>query len=74
MVDGEWHELETRTEVIRVKGQADKVLQIKKTHRGSMIPYEVLKKNSAVLFGGEAPLLQNPGKYSFAWHGQYVGE
>ena len=57
MVDGEWHELETRTEVIRVKGQADKVLQIKKTHRGSMIPYEVLKKNSAVLFGGEAPLL-----------------
>ena len=39
-----------------------------------MIPYEVLKKNNAMLFGGEAPMLNNPGKYSLAWQGQYVGD
>ena len=36
--------------------------------------HELLKKNSGLLFGGEAPGLRKPGKYSFAWQGQFLGE
>lgn len=27
-----------------------------------------------MLFGGESPKIRNPGKYSFAWQGQFIGE
>ena len=69
LVDGQWLKLDTRTEVIKVKGQPDRVIQIKLTHRGPIIPHSILKKNSGLLFGGEAPSLKRPGKYSFAWQG-----
>ena len=49
-------------------------MEVKSTHRGVVIPYEILKKNSGLLFGGEAPNLRKPGKYSFAWSGQFVGD
>ena len=40
------------------------------THRGPIIPYQHLKINSALLFGGEAPSMRHPGQYSFSWQGQ----
>ena len=39
-VDGEWRELEVIREVIKVKGQDDIVLDVKKTHRGPIIGIE----------------------------------
>lgn len=38
-VDGVWKKLEVRSESIKVKGQPDKVLQIKKTHRGPIMQF-----------------------------------
>ena len=73
-MDGEWRKLEISTETIKVKGADDVRIDIKKTHRGPIIPYEHLQINSALLFGGQAPNTSHPGKYSFAWHGQYPFE
>ena len=74
LLDGEYRELEVITEHIRIKGQPDHILKIKQTHRGPVIPGQSLKKNSSLLFGGEAPALKYPGNYSFGWGGQFVGE
>ena len=52
-VDNEWRKLEVITEVIKVKGKEDIVVPIKKTHRGSVVPFELLRINGAMLFSGE---------------------
>lgn len=70
LLDGQWRKLETLTENIKIKGQPDKILQVKSTHRGPIISFEHLKLNSALLFGGQATSMANPGVYSFAWQGQ----
>lgn len=48
------------------------MLDVKSTHRGPVIPFELLQLNSGLLFGGETPQLRNPGKYSFAWGGAFA--
>ena len=35
-VDGEWRDLEIKKEIIKIKGKPDKVLEVKKTHRGPL--------------------------------------
>lgn len=52
LVDGEWREMQTIDEVIKVKGQDDVDLKIKLTHRGPLIDTPVLRFNAAMLFGG----------------------
>lgn len=52
LLDGQWRKLEILTENIKIKDQPDKILQVKKTHRGPVISFEHLKLNSALLFGG----------------------
>lgn len=69
LVDGEWRELKVITETIKVKGSEEpRILQVKLTHRGPLIPTDSLKFNSGLLFGGESPSLA-PAMYSFAWQG-----
>ena len=41
-VDDEWRKLDVLKEKIKVQGRADRELEIKYTHRGPIIPFEVL--------------------------------
>lgn len=68
-VDNTWRKLEVRTEVIKVKGQEDVILEVKHTHRGPVIPFESLRFNSELLFSSLVPEMPFPGMYSFAWSG-----
>ena len=75
LVDGEWRKLEISETTFKVAFGSDRVLQIRKTHRGTLVPFELLKSNCALLFGGKTPAVDDNGKfYSIAWQGQFVGE
>ena len=68
LVDGEWRKLEISEQVVKVFLGSDVTVPVKKTHRGVLISFETLKKNSALLFGGKVPDVPDNGKfYSFAW-------
>jgi len=73
-VDGEWRKLDIIEEVIKIKGQPDLILKVKNTHRGPVMGHEILRTNSALLFGGSAGRIEMPQQYSFAWSGQYAGD
>jgi len=74
-VDGEWRDLEISETVIKTMFGSDKVVPVRKTHRGTLISFETLKANSALLFGTRVPEVPDNGKfYSFAWQGQFIGE
>lgn len=68
-VDGTWRKFNVIEEVIKIKGQPDKVVKVKSTHRGVVLDHELLRINSALLFGGAAGRIKNPPKYSLAWQG-----
>lgn len=60
-VDGEWRKLEIVEETMKIKGQPDKVLKLKFTHRGPVMNYESLRVNSAILLlGGTAAQIEKP--------------
>lgn len=68
LVDGEWRDLEISEKIIKVKFGEDRVLPVRKTHRGVLVSFELLKNNCALLFGGKAPDVPLVDKYySFAW-------
>ena len=70
LVDGEWRKLEISEQVIKTFMGEDKILPVKRTHRGNLITFETLKMNSALLFGSRVPEIPDNGKsYSFAWQG-----
>ena len=74
-VDGVWKDLKVVKETIKIKGKDDKVVDIKQTHRGPIINFDLLRLNSELLFGGSAIPLKQPSDYSFAWQGGfYVGD
>ena len=70
-VDGEWRDLEIIREQIEVKGQGHYIHNVTKTHRGPIMPFNLLKLNSELLLGSVVPSVPRPGEYSFAWHGQF---
>lgn len=76
LVDGEWRELESIDEVVKVKGQDDIDLKIQLTHRGPLVQVPELRFNAALLFGGAVPELMQSDDvmYSFGWGGAYKGE
>ena len=68
-VDGEWRNLESRREYIKVKGE-DKpyVLDVKSSHRGPLMSNEILS-GAEVLFSESTPAFDNDTYYSLAWTG-----
>lgn len=65
-VDGEWRDLQIREEIIKVKGQSDIVLPVRKTHRGPLIN-EALMGGANQLYGHRLPRIGNQNEYSFGW-------
>ena len=66
-MDGEWRDLKVIEEVIKVKGQPDRKLKIKLTHRGVIMSYGLMQKNTELLFGGASGIMDHDMMYSFAW-------
>eukprot|EP00347_Sterkiella_histriomuscorum_P007762 403347656 len=68
-VNGEWRDLTSRREVIKIKGE-DKpyILDVKETHRGPIMDQEILS-GAEVLFSESVPPIDKGAHYSLAWTG-----
>lgn len=72
LVDGQWLDLDQSDEVIKVKGQEDVNLTLRKTHRGPLIEVDQLRLMSNLLFSGSIPEMHDDSHlYSFVWGGAY---
>ena len=70
-MEGKWRDLKIIREDIKVKNQGYYIHNVTMTHRGPIMPFNLLKLNSELLLGIVVPSVPRPGEYSFAWHGQY---
>ena len=73
-VDGEWRDLEKRTETFKISGKPDRDIVILTTHRGSLLDFDLLQFNSKLLFGEKVPDSDSSRKFSFGWTQATKGE
>ena len=60
-VDGEWRDLQSTTETIKIRGDRVFKYQIQSTHRGPLLDHDLLNFISESLFGFRIPNMKTKG-------------
>ena len=63
-VDGEWRQFKTVNETIKVRGGKTIQYEIKQTHRGPLLDFDLMAYSSEVLFGSKLPDMKLNGLYT----------
>ena len=69
-VDGEWRSLQTFNETIKVRGGRTIQYEVKSTHRGPLLDFDLLAHNSEALFGLKVPDMKYNALFSLGWAGR----